>query len=335
MALLTTLRLHPWASTWEGQPGASDEDEEDERPYVDPAVEVPPQDWRPLRPPAAGEPPAFMFVDGVRRIDVGVVAQDGDRPAWGLFGSYGAGAVVCRPGRAQVVREHVCRSLVLAAAGYEGEVNVPAGSVVLAYRIESVGEDKGQNDVRREVQQRMRMLEAELVASGDAPTQDAVVVVDGPITFLPRDAGRRALVAGLIKTHHRYYLEGTPLAPWMTALAPGERTPIFVVRPKASPDDRFSWYVRLAEPPPFHHSLVGIVRLETWAQVGLERARALADLTAAFLPRFAPPMAWDDRAPNNLYPVAALEQRLRHGLGDYQWVRRSIESFIYRLGGLS
>ena len=336
MALLSTVRLHPWVSSYEGLLEGADEEDEGAGPDVDPGVERPPQNWRPLRPEATAAPSALLFVDGVRRVEVGVVAQDGDRLAWGLFGAYGAGAVLCRPGQATVMVEEVRRALVLAASGQEGQVEVPAGSIVLRYWVASIGDDKGQKEVRYEVQRRMRELEAEVVAGSPARLEgSAVVVVDGPLTFLPRWAGQAVPVVGLVKTHHRRYLEEESLARCVTALTTGERTPLFLLLTEREADRRFSWYVRVAGAPPFHHPLVGIVRLETWAQMGLELARRLADLTALLLPRFAPPAAWDSRAPANLYPVAALEERLRHGLGDYQWVRRSIEAYIYRQGGLS
>ncbi|HXG42585.1 MAG TPA: DNA double-strand break repair nuclease NurA [Dehalococcoidia bacterium] len=336
MALPTGIRLHPWASSYEGLLEGADEEDEAPGPQVDPGVERPPHEWCPLQPEAPAAPAALLFVDGVRRIEVGVVAQGDDRPAWGLFGSYGAGAVLCRPGRATVMVEDVRRALVLAVSGQQGQLEVPAGSIALRYWVCSIGEGKGQKEVRQEVQHRMRQLEAEVVAGSPARLEDgALVVVDGPLTFLPRWAGQAVPVVGLVKTHHRRYLEEPSLSGCIAALAPGERTPIFLVLTEREADRRFSWYVRVAGSPPLHHPLVGIVRLETWAQGGLDLARRLADITARMLPRFAPPGAWDARAPANLYPVAALEERLRHGLGDYQWVRRSIEAYFYRQGGLS
>ncbi len=336
MALPASLRLHPWASSYEGLIEGAEEDEDSQGPQVDPSVEVPPEGWCPRRPDAVAGPDAFLFVDGVRRVDVSVAALENERPVWGLFGSYGAGGVLCRPGvPASRMGEEVRRSLVLAATGYQGHLEVPAGSASLRYLVVSIG-DKEQKEVRQAVQHRMRELEAELVAGGRLPAgDDVLVVVDGPLTFLPRWAGHAAAVVGLVKTHHRRYLEGASLARCIVELAPGERTPIFLVLTEREVDRRFSWYVRVAAPPPFHHPLVGIVRLETWAEGGLERARRLADITALVLPRFTPPLGWDARAPANLYPVAALEEHLRHSLGDHAWVRRSIESYLYRGGGVA
>jgi hypothetical protein len=65
------------------------------------------------------------------------------------------------------------------------------------------------------------------------------------------------------------------------------------------------------------------VRLETAASLDLAAVRALADTSARYLPRFASDPARDPRAPQNLYPVGALETRLRHRLGDSLLIRRA------------
>jgi hypothetical protein len=58
---------------------------------------------------------------------------------------------------------------------------------------------------------------------------------------------------------------------------------------------------------------------------GLAAAQRTADLTGAILPRFAPSPARDPRAPQNLFPIGALESVLRHRLGDPALVRRALE----------
>ena len=147
-----------------------------------------------------------------------------------------------------------------------------------------------------------------------------LVIVDGRLRF-----GGQAV--GLTKTLHFQYLE-RPQSELLTRLTPGTRTPVFEI---AYQDPLYSWYTRLATPRPIDHSLAGVVRLETMASNGLERALELANVTTVHLPRFASSPIWDARAPQNLYPFAALEQRLRHELGDHLWVRRAIEAYI--IGG--
>jgi hypothetical protein len=70
------------------------------------------------------------------------------------------------------------------------------------------------------------------------------------------------------------------------------------------------------------------VRLETLESVGLENAVRVADVTARWLPMFASTRAWDPRAPQNLFPICALEQRLHHELGDRLWIRAAIEAAL-------
>jgi hypothetical protein len=67
-----------------------------------------------------------------------------------------------------------------------------------------------------------------------------------------------------------------------------------------------------------------VVRLEMSAAAGLEAARRAAGLTAQHLPGLASTADRDPRAPQNLVPVGALEQQLRHRLGDPRWIRRML-----------
>jgi hypothetical protein len=50
----------------------------------------------------------------------------------------------------------------------------------------------------------------------------------------------------------------------------------------------------------------------------------MADITAATLPRYASHEHRDTRAPQNLYPIAGLEQQLRHRLGDRELMVRAL-----------
>jgi hypothetical protein len=75
--------------------------------------------------------------------------------------------------------------------------------------------------------------------------------------------------------------------------------------------------------------MTGVVRLEVPREIGIERARSLADLATAVLPRFASVVGRDPRAPQNLYPVGELERVLRHRLGDAALVRRSLEVSLW------
>jgi hypothetical protein len=71
------------------------------------------------------------------------------------------------------------------------------------------------------------------------------------------------------------------------------------------------------------------VRLETPAGRGLAEAIRLADLSAREIPRFASSPARDPRAPQNLYPIGGLEDRLKHLLGDPLLLRRAVEASLH------
>jgi hypothetical protein len=94
--------------------------------------------------------------------------------------------------------------------------------------------------------------------------------------------------------------------------------------------ERYSWYLRLAPQRVIDGTMAGLVRLEVAAVDGVESARGLAELTARVLPAFAPVPGRDARAPQNLYPISALESRLRHRLGDPALIRRALEMSIYQ-----
>jgi hypothetical protein len=65
--------------------------------------------------------------------------------------------------------------------------------------------------------------------------------------------------------------------------------------------------------------------------VSRDVAVELADASAGILPRFASLPHWDPRAPQNLVPIAGLEKRLRHLLGDRVLVNRMIRDAARRI----
>src|SRR5512134_2507563 len=103
---MLALRADPWTPDH----GIGFEARLDEPPArVDARVEI--EDWSaPLRPDPAPAGPVW-FVDGVRRIDQRLLAEDGGRRAHGLFGTFAAGAVLS-DGRAAFEAHVVDRLLV-------------------------------------------------------------------------------------------------------------------------------------------------------------------------------------------------------------------------------
>jgi hypothetical protein len=174
----------------------------------------------------------------------------------------------------------------------------------------------------RTIQANMRRAEFRL-ARRLTDLADTLVVTDGQL-----GAGGKGNAVGLIKRISELYLPNC-LLPVLTRLPAGTRTPLFAIRAKNQHFDRLAWFLRLAPVFPGESELHGLVRLEVAESVGAA-ARFLADLTAVVLPRFAPPRGRDPRSPQNLLPIGALEQQLRHALGDQRLVRRWIQALVAR-----
>ncbi len=170
-----------------------------------------------------------------------------------------------------------------------------------------------------ELQGRMAELEklvSEQAAHAAGDDDAALLVVDGPL----RERHGLARAVGFVKTHQRSYLPDA-VAAVVPALDDGQRTPLFLTPGRFG---RWSWYLRL--PCERIHGWAGIVRGEADRDLGIADAARLADITAALLPRFASAAHKDPRAPQNLYPIAGLEQALRRRLGDPLLLLRALRA---------
>ncbi len=272
---------------------------------VDTSVEGVP--WRPLAPRAAA-PGDLMFVDGAQQVEawLTITADDDPLAVPGVAFAVAAGAVLAGPARPASVVELRVRRAVL-TVGERRLALPPAGGFSWESRAGAAREATG---IARRVGQFRQELELSLA---ERLAEDGrLVVLDGPLSFV-RDAG--GPVVGAIKSHHRMYLP-PERARAVVDLAVGERTPLFAIG-----DDRLSWYQRL--PGVGTAGWAGILRGELAATAGIAEARRLADRAAAELPRFAGRPHRDPRAPQNLAPVAGLEERLRHRMGDRRLALRA------------
>jgi hypothetical protein len=314
------VRLDPWAAEYEGAIQIGDGEEE---PAARVDIRVERAVWEAHRPAPAPAPRRIAFVDGVRRIEHRLLVEDASRTVFGLLGSYGVGAAVV-DGSARVAHETVGRAAVTGGGVRlpRFEAAVSNGRAVVRFEPASEPENTPTAPVQG-LQTAMRKSEAGLAERLSAETD--VVFLDGPLTYLTAAAPGR--VVGYVKRLLRSYLDPSAAA-ILPRLVAGERTPLFLVEGQREP--RYSWYLRLAPGRPIQSALAGIVRLETRATPGLDAARALADLSARELPRFASDAARDPRAPQNLVPIGALEARLKHRLGDATIIRRAIEARLHQ-----
>lgn len=278
--------------------------------------EMPPP-WRavPRRPEAPGVD-SVAFVDGTRRIDARVFVVDGGpRARPGVAGSVGVGAVVCCPrgsSAARIEQTSVTRHLAVGGGRAPG-LSAGAG---LDYAPMPVP-DEALDLLVDAVHDHMRRREADVaIAHAEA---GHLVFADGPLAVM--DPGKRRVI-GYIKSHAKRYLPPEEEAVLET-LGCGERTPLFSFGARRP---RYSWYVRLCEPDRHGHGWQGLVRCEVPAAFSVDEAVELADASTALLPRFASEPHWDQRAPQNLVPIAGLEKRLRHLLGERDLIYRMIRS---------
>lgn len=285
-------------------------------------VEVAADDWAPIAATRLPPPRATIFVDGVRRIDarIWIDASGGAGEAsMGLCASYAAGAICCCATGAHLLPPEIRRGLFTVDPHADALVT---GAGTYQVFPTTVNEKQGLA-LSLSVALQQRLTELELIAAVNArghgsdhatPDGTELLVVDGPVRgreHLPR-------VLGFIKSHQIAYLEPR-LHRLVGALGPTERTPVFLI---GGSFDRFSWYLRL--PGPRRHSWSGIARVECAANVSAADVIALASLSQAVLPRFASEEFKDPRAPQNLYPVGALEKELRRRLGHPGLVYRAL-----------
>lgn len=279
---------------------------------VDPNVERPASAWQPLLPSGEVRPPStVLLVDGVRRIDarIWVTGDDGESHQ-GICASYAAGVVRCdlALGEAHLVGSEVAHGVFAPGP----ELQPIAAHPRAVYRPYRVAGDEP-NHAEQELQRRLYELEVRISEAARKDSDD-LLVVDGPLR------GRRTLprTLGYAKTHRMRYLDPT-LVRTVTSLAPGQRTPVFLL---GAPWNRYSWYLRL--PGPEGHPWSGVVRLECVADQPIGAVTWHADVSAVTLPRFASTPYKDPRAPQNLVPIAGLERRLRTLLGDPRLLQRGL-----------
>ena len=313
LASIAVMPHRMWVEPWSPEYGTSfDMDGGDVGTTEPTGVLVGEVPWAPV--PACPVPlPPVAFLDGVSRVDARVFLETGPGTiAAGLCGSVGVGAMLTDGpttfGPTQVHR------FVISGAGQD--VSLPFVSSVLSYAGRSAP-GTAPEIVRRELERAREAKEAALAASLAA--EGWVVIADGRMRQ-PEPMS----VVGYVKSHSGQYLQPDEEAV-IPLLGAAERTPLFYI-PKPH---TYSWYLRLADSAG-GHPWAGVARCEVSASLPLATALSLADLTACHLPRFGSREFWDTRSPQNLVPIATLERRLWHLLGDRQLVLRRIRAAVDR-----
>ena len=206
------LRLDPWTAEFEGPVQLGDEEPAGR---VDLSVET--RTWGAVRPGPTPLPRRAAFVDGVRRVDLRLLIEDGARTIFGLLGSFGVGAVEVGE-RAAVAHENVGRAAIAGGGLAIEPVEVTVGGRLVRFAPETVPENTPVAPLDA-LQAAMRRSEAAL-AERLAPERD-VVFLDGPLSYVTQANGP---LVGFVKRLLQAYLEPEP-ASLLRRLEVGERTP--------------------------------------------------------------------------------------------------------------
>ncbi len=315
---------------WDPSYGSSVEDLGEPEGFVSTArvtvdVERSAEDWAPVCVPEGPEPGRVLFVDGVRRIEARVWAgsADGTNADLGVAASWGAGVVCCCDLGAHVLLAEQRRGLFTTAPD---AAPLPTRAGEFTRHAVAAADDQAPAQLLNAALQG-QLADLELLTTLTARStdhlhgvEDDLVVVDGPLRgrqHLPR-------TIGFIKSHRATYLP-EELNLQVALLAPGERTPVFLM---GTTWERYAWYLRLPGRP--GAPWAGVVRIECSAELELPEVTALAGLTQRLLPRFASVEYKDSRAPQNLVPIAGLERDLRHRLGEPTFVLRALQQAAAR-----
>jgi hypothetical protein len=263
--------------------------------------------------------PRLAFIDGVRRVEASLYAvnnTDGS-VARGVAGAHACGAVCVTDGQVPDFGHVQVTRHVIFGSGALGELPaLPGGWAWQASSVADADPDAPLAELQRRMRQAEGVLAEQLCADG------WFTVVDGPLSFV---RSRDLPVVGYVKTHHRMLLPPCEHAQVPRILDVASRTSLFAHA------DRYSSYVRIAEPDRHAGPWAGIVRLELPQSAGLAAAARTADAVTGLLPRFAGVRHRDPRAPQNLQPVGALERHLRHLLGSPSLAVRAVRDAVAQL----
>jgi len=326
---------------------------------VETDVEIPAGQWAPISADSdMPHPSAVLFVDGVRRIDARVWIDDSPAPggdtanarliagtaataSMAVCASYAAGVVCCcgQPARRQahLLAAEIRRGLFTTAA-HATDIQTRTGT----YRAwHTVGSDTVPLTMTLSNALQQALAEVEVITAiaaraaltraaehagspsrGRDGSDDDLLVIDGPL----RNRAHLPRTMGLIKTHRAGYLP-TELNQVVAALTAGQRTPVFLM---GTTWERHAWYLRLPSTPDLPSApWAGVVRCEAATDLSRTQLTALANLSQNVLCRYASVAYKDSRAPQNLVPIAGLENALRHRLGDTRLLYRALREAAY------
>jgi len=307
-APLFSLRLDPWSAEY----GASLAiDKEEGALEVDFAGDIP---WRACSLSPTPLPEVVGVVDGVRRMELFLRWEDASQSYPGAIATLAVGCLSLRPGSPQSLREALINLRV------EPILLLLGGPPPVQIEIRSKQLEPSSQELLPAMQEEMRQWEANLIKE---LTPHAWVLCDGPLQAPHWQASQPAV--GFIKSQHRQLLPEAENG-LLRQLLPGQRTSLFKL--SSSLGSRYSWYQRLDSGAKGESALAGLVRLEVPCQMRLQEAQRIADEVGQLLEQWRNPRHRDPRSPQNLIPIAVLENALRHRMGDPKLTQRQLRKKI-------
>jgi hypothetical protein len=176
----------------------------------------------------------------------------------------------------------------------------------------------------------MKEIEQEIITSLVVRDEVEMVIADGSLSLqrMKKYPEGKTIVTGIIKAIEKLYISNTNLS-YISKLKVGQRSPIFSLAYKDYGEEKFSFFIRLQTPMSFSSGFSNLARVEMEPDI-TAKAIEKANLIAATILYFASGFNSDARAPQNLYPVIALEKVLKTRLGDIRLIRNRIIDTLFR-----
>jgi len=276
----------------------------------------------------------IAFVDGVRRTENVVYIEDTYNPVVveGAFVSIGAGALVLTYGRVNSLEESLRKYKV--ERYFLLRDNLDVGQPFLRLRTQAgvleFKVEKANKELSPYVNELMANLELDIAQAVYSGKLADIMITDGTLHYVAKV--KRLPFVGYVKKHRKLYVYPEHIE-ILRQLKVGERTPLVLIHSQPTIDgkntshlDKFTWYVKLRD----GEGISSIARLEVPADIGVEEAIEIANLTTYLVPKFASTEFNDKRAPQNLIPIKYLESFLRRRLGSQSLIRRLIVQIMFK-----
>lgn len=292
------------------------------------SVTVETDHWRPIN----GKPVEkinIAFVDGVRRTENMVYIEDPNNThtVEGAFVSIGAGAITLEFGKLNSLEDSFKEAIVKRYFLLRGKLNSAKPKLRFVTKAGNIEFEvkHSKKELSPYVNDLMANLEAYVAEKLYKEGHAEILITDGTLHFNVKRKGLPFI--GYVKKHRKVYLYPEHYEV-LRKLKVGQRTPLVLIHSQPSGKnngktekfDKFTWYVKLRE----GEGINSLARLEVPAEIGIERAVELADISAYLTPKFASAEFNDKRAPQNLIPIRFLENFLRRHLGSQSLIRRLI-----------